>query len=232
MMDISVYNSAIFSLIVQILIVILSICGLVIKLKPNDLILKEILLLETIVQIIEFSFYIWLIKNFSKIKVNVSLIRYFDWFITTPTMLFSLICFFIYQQYKTSGISTRDLSLKNIFFDNISIIVPILFFNAIMLISGLLGEINIVSKTISTIIGFFALIYSFYLIYSNFIDNIDINKYLFWFNFILWALYGVAYIFSFKYKNIFYNILDIFSKNLNGLFILSFIIYTYYMHQV
>jgi hypothetical protein len=232
MMDISVYNSAIFSLIVQILIVILSICGLVIKLKPNDLILKEILLLETIVQIIEFSFYIWLIKNFSKIKVNVSLIRYFDWFITTPTMLFSLICFFIYQKYKTSGISTRDLSLKNIFFDNISIIVPILFFNAIMLISGLLGEINIVSKTISTIIGFFALIYSFYLIYSNFIDNIDINKYLFWFNFILWTLYGVAYIFSFKYKNIFYNILDIFSKNLNGLFILSFIIYTYYMHQV
>jgi integration host factor subunit beta len=120
MMDISVYNSAIFSLIVQILIVILSICGLVIKLKPNDLILKEILLLETIVQIIEFSFYIWLIKNFSKIKVNVSLIRYFDWFITTPTMLFSLICFFIYQKYKTSGISTRDLSLKNIFFDTIA----------------------------------------------------------------------------------------------------------------
>ena len=79
-MDISIYNSAIVSLIVQILIVILSLGGLIIKLKPNDLILKEILLLETVVQIIEFSFYIWLIKNFSKIKVNVSLIRYFDWF--------------------------------------------------------------------------------------------------------------------------------------------------------
>jgi hypothetical protein len=228
-MDISVYNTAIFSLIVQILIVILSIGGLIIKLKPKDIILKEILFLETIVQVIEFSFYIWLITNFSKIKVNVSLIRYFDWFITTPTMLFSLICFCIYQKYEKSNISTSDLSLKSIFFDNISIIIPVLFFNAIMLISGLLGELKIVSKTLSTVVGFFALIYSFYLIYSNFIDNIDINKFLFWFNFILWSLYGVAYLFSFKYKNIFYNILDIFSKNLNGLFILSFIIYTY-MH--
>lgn len=228
-MDISIYNSAIVSLIVQILIVILSLGGLIIKLKPNDFILKEILLLETVVQIIEFSFYIWLIKNFSKIKVNVSLIRYFDWFITTPTMLFSLICFFIYQKYEKSDMSTTDLSLKGIFFDNISIIIPILFLNAIMLIAGFLGEIKIISKTISTIVGFFALIYSFYLIYSNFIDNIDINKYLFWFNFILWSLYGVAYVFSFKYKNIFYNILDVFSKNINGLFILCFIIYTY-MH--
>jgi hypothetical protein len=228
-MDISVYNTAIFSLIVQILIVILSIGGFFIKLKPKDLILKEILFIETIVQVIEFSFYIWLITNFSKIKVNVSLIRYFDWFITTPTMLFSLICFCIYQKYEKSNISTSDLSLKSIFFDNISIIIPVLFFNAIMLISGLLGELKIVSKTLSTVVGFFALIYYFYLIYSNFIDNIDINKFLFWFNFILWSLYGVAYLFSFKYKNIFYNILDIFSKNLNGLFILSFIIYTY-MH--
>ena len=222
-MDKSIYKSALTSLIIQLIIGILSLYGLSIKLENNQHILNEILLLETVVQFIEFTFYIWLVFNFANIKVNVSLIRYFDWMLTTPTMLFSVICFFIYQNHKS-----ELLSLKSIFFDNLNTLSLIFSLNAFMLILGFLGEINIIKKYLATILGFFGLIGSYYLIYTNFVGDNLINNYLFWFNFILWSLYGVAYMLSFKNKNIFYNILDVFAKNINGLLILSYILYVKY----
>ena len=223
-MDISIYKSALSSLIIQLIIGLFSLYALSIKLKHDQLILNDILLLETIVQIIEFTFYIWLVFNFSSIKVNVSLIRYIDWFITTPTMLFSIICFFIFQNTKSP-----QLSMLSIFINNKHILAWIFSLNAFMLLLGFLGEINIIKKFWATILGFFGLIGSYYLIYTHFVGDNLINNYLFWFNFILWCLYGVAYMFSFKIKNIFYNILDIFAKNINGLLIISYILYiTYY----
>lgn len=222
-MDISIYKSALTSLIIQLIIGLLSLYGLSIKLNDDQIILNQILLLETIVQFIEFSFYIWLVFNFSKIKVNVSLIRYLDWFITTPTMLFSIIGFFIYQNVKP-----ESLSLKNIFYDNINILTWIFGLNAFMLILGFLGEIKLIKKYLATILGFFGLIGAYYLIYTNFVGDNLMNNFLFWFNFILWSLYGIAYMFSFKNKNIFYNILDVFAKNINALFILAYILYVKY----
>lgn len=222
-MDISIYKSALMSLILQLIIGLLSLYGLSIKLEKNELILNQILLLETIVQFIEFSFYIWLVFNFSNIKVNVSLIRYIDWFITTPTMLFSIISFFIYQNVKPEFVS-----LKNIFYDNINILTWIFGLNAFMLILGFSGEIKLINKYWATILGFFGLIGSHYLIYTNFVGEKLINNYIFWFNFILWSLYGIAYMLSFKNKNIFYNILDVFAKNINGLLILAYILYVKY----
>ena len=100
--------------------------------------------------------------------------------------------------------------------------------NAFMLILGFLGELKLIKKYLATIFGFFGLIGAFYLIYRNFVGEKLINNYLFWFNFILWSLYGLAYMLSFKNKNIFYNILDVFSKNINGLFILAYILYVKY----
>jgi len=222
-MDISIYKSALTSLIIQLIIGLLSLYGLSIKLEKNELILNQILLLETIVQFIEFSFYIWLVFNFSKIRVNVSLIRYLDWFITTPTMLFSIISFFIYQNVKP-----ELLSLKNIFYDNINILTWIFGLNAFMLILGFLGEIKLIKKYLATILGFFGLIGAYYLIYTNFVGDNLMNNFLFWFNFILWSLYGIAYMLSFKNKNIFYNILDVLAKNINGLLILAYILYVKY----
>jgi bacteriorhodopsin len=222
-MDISIYKSALTSLIIQLIIGLLSLYGLSIKLNDDQVILNQILLLETIVQFIEFSFYIWLVFNFSKIKVNVSLIRYLDWFITTPTMLFSIISFFIYQNVKP-----ESLSLKNIFYDNINILTWIFGLNAFMLILGFLGEIKLIKKYLATILGFFGLIGAYYLIYTNFVGDNLMNNFLFWFNFILWSLYGIAYMLSFKNKNIFYNILDVFAKNINGLLILAYILYVKY----
>ena len=226
-MNIQIYNTAILSLTIQFFIAIISLSGLYIKISEEDLILNKILLLETLVQFVEFLFYVWLVYNFSKIKINVTSIRYLDWFITTPTMLFSTISFFIYQTYKSNSdlVSLKNLSLLSIYNENTININKIIFYNTIMLLSGLLGEINITSKLFSFIVGFYGFINSYYLIYTNYVGDITINNLLFWFNFLLWSFYGIAYMFSFKNKNITYNILDIFSKNINGLFILAYIIY-------
>ena len=222
-MDKSIYTSAYYSLFVQFIIGIICLGGIFLKVDNNDKILNEILILETVVQGIEFIFYIWLVFNFSNISTNVSLIRYIDWFITTPTMLFSLICFMIYYNNKNNNISTTSLNMRDIYKDNYDVINNTVIFNAIMLITGLLGEFNIISKYISCFIGSIFLSLSFYLIYINFVGNNLLNKSLFWFNYILWSLYGIAYLMSFNNKNIAYNILDVFAKNFNGLMILGYI---------
>ena len=64
---------------------------------------------------------------------------------------------------------------------------------------------------------------SFYLIYENYVNDLPINKNVFWFNFVIWAIYGIAYLFSYTKQNIAYNILDLFSKNINGLLIFAYI---------
>ena len=90
-MAISIYNSARFSLIVQVLICVICTYGLTFTLQPKDMILNELLILETVVQTVELIFYVGLVYSFSKLKHNVSVLRYYDWFLTTPTMLFTII---------------------------------------------------------------------------------------------------------------------------------------------
>ena len=74
------------SLFVQVITSIIDIYVLNFDLKPEDNILRQLLIMELIVQIIEGSFYTWLILSFDKIT-NITKHRYYDWFITTPTML-------------------------------------------------------------------------------------------------------------------------------------------------
>jgi len=227
-MNKEIYTSALYSLVIQLIIGVICIGGLFIELDKEDRVLNEILLLESIVQFIEFSFYLWLVFNFSNITTNVSLIRYFDWFITTPTMLFSIISFMIYYGNKLNNISNEFLKLSSIYHSNASIIKKVLLLNAIMLLTGFLGELGKIGKSIGFFAGTICLSVCYYLIYYNFVNDIFANKIVFWFNFIIWSLYGVAYLMSYTNKNIFYNILDIFSKNINGLMILSLILYAKY----
>ena len=218
-MAISIYNSARFSLIVQIIICLICSYGLTFKLPAKDMILSELLILETVIQVIEFIFYVGLVYSFSKLKHNVSVLRYYDWFLTTPTMLFTIIAFMIYTNQENRETEKKNNSVQEIFNNYKDSIIKILLLNAATLSFGVLGEKNKISRSNAFLSGSIAFIYSFYLIYKNFVDDLLLNKQVFWFNFILWAMYGIAYTFSYKNQNIAYNILDIFSKNLNGLLI-------------
>jgi len=70
--------TAYISMFVQIITAIISVYGLFIPLNFKDIILREILILELIVQIIEFIFYIWLIITLQSINEDITYVRYFD----------------------------------------------------------------------------------------------------------------------------------------------------------
>ena len=89
------------SLIVQLLTGLVSGSGIFIQLKDKDLILHDVLLIETIVQLVEGLFYIHIAYAIKNIKVNsITSRRYFDWVITTPIMLLSTIMFMEYESSK------------------------------------------------------------------------------------------------------------------------------------
>ena len=219
-----------YTLVISIYIQLLTlIIGLIIITKkiPSDYVLiKELLFLELFVQIVEGSFYIWLAYNFKNIT-NITPLRYFDWSITTPTMLITLISYLLFLDAKAKH-QTHKLTLTSIVKANYSTLVSILFLNWCMLLFGYLGEIKVIPIFYSVLLGFIPFLMYYYMIYTNFVSKnstytTGYNVFIYFFFF--WSLYGFAALLPYYSKNILYNILDLFAKNFFGLF-LAYIIYT------
>ena len=206
-----------FSLVVQIITTIVSFWGLFVKIKDNDYVLKEILLLEGVVQIIESCFYIWVIFAIHNLK-SVTPRRYIDWVFSTPIMLTSTIVFMKYQELKDKNLDTI-FKMIDFLKDNKSNIFKIFIYNGLMLLCGFLGEAGVIDKRIGITLGFIFFYLSFDLIYKEYAKKSILGKKLFTFLLVVWGLYGVAAMTDIKTKNISYNILDIISKNFYGLFI-------------
>ena len=205
------------SLFVQIITTLISYDGLYYQLNDTDKILQDILSLEVVVQIIEASFYIWVMFALSNLE-SMTPRRYIDWVITTPTMLLSTIIFMKYQEYKESN---QNVNIKFFDFlrDNQSNITKIFIYNALMLLFGFLGETNMIDKNTSILIGFVFFYLSFNTIYHEYAKKSKQGTQLFIFLVTIWGLYGVAAMVDVQTKNISYNLLDIVSKNFYGLFI-------------
>jgi len=214
-------QSAKISLAMQLVIGIVGIHGIFIALPEKDNILTDIMILETIVQFIEMMFYIWLVFYLSRLNFDVTYVRYFDWFLSTPIMLISTTFF---MRYLASKPLNQTMTIKNIMKTNWVELLKIGVSNVFMLLFGFLAEINIITRTNGFIFGTLAFLYTFYVIYSEFVDNNNTNKILFYTMFTIWALYGVAYMFPYITKNTMYNYLDVLSKNFYGLFIYYFIV--------
>jgi hypothetical protein len=219
-----IYTSATYSLVVQFIIGIICFAGLFIPLDEEDQVLNSVLLYETIVQAIEFTFYIWLIYSFHKIKYDVTFVRYFDWILTTPTMLFTMIVLMIYNEKSKN----ETLTIKGILQEEYFNIGHILGLNAAMLILGFMAEYNLLDRMLGFIFGSIAFVLSYYYMYINYVGNNVFNKYIFYTNFIIWSGYGIAYLFPYATKNTMYNILDIFSKNITGILVLIYILIVKY----
>jgi hypothetical protein len=236
--------TAYLSLFVQIIVAIIDIVVLRMNIPKTLTLLKEVLVMELIVQLIEGIFYVWLVISLVSIKTtkkNITAYRYYDWFLTTPTMLISLSFYFIYLKYKytflekkysqkneADGGSPRDeekLKTETFFstlIQNKSNLIPIVLLNALMLAFGLLGEKGYLPIKLSVFLGFIPFLIYYYLIYKNYV--IQEYAYIFWYFFIVWAVYGIAALLPYYWKNSSYNILDLFAKNFFGLF-LAYIIY-------
>ena len=201
----------------QLIIGMISLTGLFITLSDKDKILRDILGLETVVQFIEASFYLW-IAYAAKDTIKMTSRRYIDWVITTPMMLLSTIMFMKYQEKKEEE-SDEIVETKSFLLDNKELILKMFAYNFGMLISGYMGEINLLPKWITTTVGFYFFYESFNLIYKNYAIKSELGKKLFNFLLGVWGMYGVAAILPVNIKNISYNLLDIVSKNFYGLYI-------------
>jgi hypothetical protein len=220
------------SLFVQVITGIFDFYVLKLNVVPSMMILKDLLLLELVVQLIEGSFYIWLAYSFVSIE-NITPHRYYDWFLTTPTMLitFSIYLIYLKNEYEqklntntTKTINNDTDTFVQILQKNAYILIPILILNALMLIFGYLGEINIIKEKFAVLFGFIPFILCFTLIYEKYAKYSEQGLILFWYFVSVWSLYGVAALFPYNLKNIFYNILDLFAKNFFGLY-LAYIIW-------
>ena len=215
-----IYNTGYISLIIQLITGIVSIYGIFIPLLKKDIILRDIIIMETVVQFIEFIFYLWLVFSIAAKSVNVTAIRYIDWFITTPIMLITTMLYFAYNSNKEEFKNEEGIiTLQSIFKKDYKIIIQFVILNFFMLLFGLLGEIGIMYRNISLVLGTFFFLCSFQIIYKYYASLDESNKPLFYIMFVIWTLYGIAFLFNYKYRNVSYNILDIFSKNFYGLYI-------------
>ncbi len=210
-----------FSLFVQIITTVISLNGLNYNLNENDNILKDILILENVVQVIEAFFYIWVMVSLSNLK-TMSSRRYYDWTITTPIMLFTTIIFMEYQKNKENNIEKR-ITLTNFIKENTKNIIIIFLANALMLFFGLMSETKYMSTNFAVLLGTIFFIISFTVIYQNYAKYTLIGTYLFYFLLVVWGLYAVAALLNDVNKNTMYNCLDIVSKNFYGLFLFYYI---------
>jgi bacteriorhodopsin len=212
--------SAFTSLGVQVVAGLIEVWGLTIPVSEKDLIVRDILVSEVLVELVQFLFYSYLayIILFSKVPLGLTAQRYLDWFITTPVMLINFALFFMYRNNKHQGKRYIDLMKEEA-----PTLIKILVANFLMLAFGLLGELGILSQKFSTALGFIPFAYIFTQLYSRYVGDDPTAVRLFYWVFTVWGLYGVSALLPFVAKNTCYNILDLFSKNAFGIY-LSFYI--------
>ena len=223
MVDLDIYKSLITSLIIQLVTGFLEIASLFINVPKTFSFLKQLMMLEIFVQFIEASFYIYWLYNFKNI-LNVTPKRYFDWVITTPSMLINLIFYLIFLDYKNKNISNK-LSFVGLFIQEFYTIVTVLLLNVIMLIFGYLSEISAIPRLLGVLLGCIPFLMYYYIIYKKYAVLTSDGLKLYLYFFIFWSLYGIVAVLPYKIKNICYNILDLFSKNFFGLF-LTYLLFT------
>jgi bacteriorhodopsin len=183
---------------------------------------RHILNLETCISVVAgyfYSLFIAKIEDYGKKDVKIdwadlTKTRYIDWVITTPMMLLVLSTVLAFNIGKTIPISA---------------LVTIVLLNYAMLYIGYLGETEVLDRVTATIGGFVPFTLMFGIIAYLFLrPKYLLANYLFFFTFvIIWACYGVVYLFDEEYKNIFMNVLDCIAKCFVGLSL-----WLYYSHLV
>jgi bacteriorhodopsin len=182
----------------------------------DDVRARHILNLETCISVVATFFYSKFVKQLEDgvAYKQINIDRYTDWMITTPLMLLVLCLVFVYNTKTTLKLWT--------FF-------VVLMLNLGMILTGYLGEVDYINRTSANILGFgfFAALFGY--LYRTFLHkkyNFD-NMIIFSSFFILWSLYGVFYEFDEQFKNVAFNILDLFAKCFVGIFFWAYFTKTF-----
>ena len=169
--------------------------------------LRDVLTTEVVVQVIELVFYLFVLKTATS-QLDALKSRYYDWFLTTPIMLVSLMALFSFKTFDGSMFDFIREKRKSISVMMIS--------NLIMLISGYLYTVGRMSFWSSQLVGFVALAVSFSQLHEVVTNTTDAK--IFWSTLLVWMLYGVTVHQSLAKRNIWYNMLDVLSKNVVGIY--------------
>ncbi len=219
------YTTLWISIFLQIVTGILNLVVLINPIDPSLTLIRHLLFGEFAVQVVEASFYVYWASKFSEIE-NITPKRYFDWMLTTPTMLITLILYSVYLGHKESDMDVSRLKAVDLLRENWCIISLVVLLNASMLLCGYLGEIHKLPQTMSVIMGFIPFFIMYAIIYYTIsIQSREGMVILYYFLF-FWSLYGIAALCSYTVKNTMYNILDIFAKNFFGIFLMYVIYYS------
>jgi bacteriorhodopsin len=183
---------------------------------------RHVLNLETCISLVAGYFYSVFLGQIDQaeklgtpiIWADITKTRYIDWSITTPMMLLTL-CIVLFQQ---SGI---EITVSTIF--------TILGLNYLMLVTGILGEFEILPRFLACIVAFIFFSLMFGWIYTTFVQPKPtlIGQIMFIIYLVVWGLYGVFYMLEESVKNIGYNVLDCIAKCLIGNFL-----FVYYSKMV
>ena len=216
-----IHSTGILSLIVQIITAVIDFYVLGLAIPASFSLLRDLLIMELLVQIVEFSFYVWMVTKITAIK-NITPFRYYDWMITTPTMLITFMFFLMFLRDQEKGVKSESFltEIKN----HWKLILQVSLLDWAMLFAGYLGEKEVFSFLTTTLVGFVPFFLMFYLIYKNFATQSSQGQKIFWYFSGIWAIYGVAAMLPYKVKNAMYNILDLFAKNFFGIF-LAYVLY-------
>jgi len=219
-------NTVDISLIAQLVTGFIDLYAMTFNYSGDKLLLKGLIGIEVFVQFIELIFYVWLAMSITTEK-NITPKRYYDWVITTPSMLFIFIVYLEYLRNSNKVIKPEEETtnwtsidyLWHSFEKHSSDFYFVIVLNFLMLFFGYLGEINIMSTVNSVACGFLPFVVYFYFIYEKYAKYSNRGIALFFIFALLWSLYGIAALLPYTLKNIGYNVLDIFSKNFFGLFL-------------
>ena len=206
------YTSLLVSIFIQVVTGIIEFGALFIDVPSEYYFLKQMMLLEVAVQMIEGAFYIYWFFHFKAIT-NITPSRYFDWVITTPTMLINLI---MYLRFLGSS---EPLDFFTVFHEEWNTIVTVVVLNWFMLLFGYLGETSRIPVYVGVGLGFIPFFFYYYLIHKNYGLLSTEGMVLYYYFLFFWTLYGVVAVLPYTLKNTCYNILDLFAKNFFGLFL-------------
>lgn len=171
--------------------------------------LAVVLSIDSIVNLIAGFMYSEMRKPLLVERRDPIVLRYTDWFLTTPLLLWSLVVYFDYRNRPNA--TTLDIDYQPL--------IVAVFLNLLMLWFGLLGELSKKpqDRIYYNVAGFVCFVLLFAVIYRYYVQPPSAP--IFWLFVFVWAMYGFAYFLSGTPKNVVYNLLDWVAKVGFGLFV-------------
>lgn len=161
-----------------------------------------ILSIEAASQLVELLWYLWAVLRNREITTWT---RYVDWFLSTPVMLVSTAMFFAHRAQTPILDVFEDYTLY-----------AALGLNALMLLFGLLVELQRLPRSVGVFFGSVSFVGSFTFLAVPIDDDDLLSTSLFYAVYGVWFLYGGAALLPYEPRNVSYNLLDLVSKNFYG----------------